>query len=221
MNAFQFQLLPAVLTALMGSLDAGSANNVYIPQGFWFILLGTLGLSQLTEELSLGSWLQVPVLGVAVSYIAFAYNPVPMVVSPSADRSYRELVSLLDSLEASVYAPSVGYMQEGFELYPTAHWVALEDMIRGPGKSTMNHPTTRQLLRPAIEPKGDAYVLANVPLRKYPWLRFLEDHYELESDLGDRFKPLQVLPKRFDHRWPRFLYRHKQESAPVMGTASK
>jgi len=36
----------------------------------------------------------------------------------------------------------------------------------------------------------------------------LNETYTLEVDFGDRFKPLSVLPKRFFHGWPRYLYRY-------------
>jgi hypothetical protein len=99
-------------------------------------------------------------------------------------------------------------LQRGFSFYPTAHWVALEDMIRGSGIDTRDHPNTRQLLEPAIHPEGPAYILANYPLDTYPWIAFLKDYYVVETDFGDRFKPLRVLPKRWDHGWPRYLYRY-------------
>ena len=114
-----------------------------------------------------------------------------------------------DGLDGPVYAPWLGQLQKGYSFYPAAHWVALEDMIRGPGRATENHPGTRALLEPSIDPGGPAYILANRPLETYPFLAFLEDYYVLESDYGDRFKALRVLPKRWDHGWPRYLYRHR------------
>jgi hypothetical protein len=41
------------------------------------------------------------------------------------------------------------------------------------------------------------------------------DDYVLACDLGDRFAPLRVLPKRYDHGWPRYRYRNRSESFDV------
>jgi hypothetical protein len=136
-----------------------------------------------------------------------------VIVSPRADESYADLVDLLDKLPGDVYAPSLGQLQSGFEFYPAAHWVALEDMIRGPGRDTRNHPKTRALLDPALHPSKEAYVLANYSLKAHPWIEFLEETYVLEVDLGDRFRSLRVLPARWDHGWPRYLYRYAPEEA--------
>ena len=46
-------------------------------------------------------------------------------------------------------------------------------------------------------------------------LAFLTDDYVLACDLGDRFAPLRVLPKRYDHGWPRYRYRNRSESFDV------
>jgi hypothetical protein len=118
-------------------------------------------------------------------------------------------VRMLKDLDGPVYAPGLGQLQRGYSLYPCAHWVALEDMIRGPGRDTRNHPITRRLLSPVLNPSGPAYILSNRPLSSYPWLEFLEHYYDLEEDLGDRFIDLRVLPARWNHRWPRYLYRFR------------
>ena len=64
-----------------------------------------------------------------------------------------------------------------------------------------------QLLDPTLHPAGPAYVLTNYPLDYFLFLAFLSDYYVLETDYGDRFEPLRGLPKRFDHGFPRYLYR--------------
>jgi hypothetical protein len=130
-----------------------------------------------------------------------------VITSSHAEESFVDLVSMMKNLDGPVYAPALGQLQSGFVLYPAAHWAALEDMIRGPGIDTRNNPLTRQMLDPVINPQGQAFILANLPLDVYPWMAFLEDRYSLETDLGDRFKPLGVLPARWDHGWPRYLYR--------------
>jgi hypothetical protein len=119
------------------------------------------------------------------------------------------LIQQLRSLPGTVYAPSVGQLQSDFTFSPAAHWIALEDMIRGPGRDTRDNPNTRALLQPVWQPTGPAYILANYPLDVYPWLEFLGDYYVLEADYGDRFEALRPLPKRFEHGWPRYLYRYQ------------
>jgi hypothetical protein len=148
-------------------------------------------------------------LTLACAFALLLYDPRTVVVSPYADASYKELVQELKSLPGQVYAPSLGQLQSEYQFFPTANWVALEDMIRGPGKDTENHPTTRHLLAPLLGNKSPFYILANVPLSDQPFMEFLEEEYVLQEDFGDRFKPLRVLPKRSDHGWPRFLYRQK------------
>jgi hypothetical protein len=129
------------------------------------------------------------------------------VVPLDSHRKYDDLVGVLAELPGQVYAPSVGQFQRDFHLFPAAHWVALEDMIRGPGRDTRNHPNTRRLLEPVIRPEGEAFILAYHPLDYYPWMAFLDDYYVLERSFGDSYRSLRVLRVRWDHGWPRYLYR--------------
>lgn len=211
LNIWHFQLVFALLSGFMGTLDAGSSDNVFIPMGAWFILVGTLGLHEFVSRVELVQRYRVHLFALFITFAILAYNPFRVTTSPKADQSYTDLVAFLNDLDGPVYAPSIGQLQRGYTFYPTAHWVALEDMIRGPGRDTSNHPNTRRLLQPAIEPNGPAYILANYPLEVYYWIEFLNDYYVLESDLGDRFEPLRVLPARWDHGWPRYLYRYSPE----------
>lgn len=50
MTIWHVQFVFALLTGLMGSLDAGSSHNVYIPMGMWFILLGMIGLREFSRK---------------------------------------------------------------------------------------------------------------------------------------------------------------------------
>jgi hypothetical protein len=114
-----------------------------------------------------------------------------------------------------VYAPTLGQLERGYQFFPAAHWVALEDMIRGPGRDTQNHPNTRRLLEPALNPSGPAFLLTNYPLEIDPLLGFLTEYYVLEQDYGDRFAALGVLPGRYSlyQAWPRYLYRYSPGEA--------
>jgi len=206
-DVWHFQFVFAALAGFMGALDPGSADNVFIPMGVWFILLGTLGLHQLAAQAGILQRYKVHLLVLFATLAILLYNPLSVVVSPEAG-SYADLIALLKSLPGNVYTPSLGQLPDGYTSYPAAHWVALDDMTRGPGRDNRDHPVIRQLLDPAIHPNGPAFILANYPLEVYPWLAFLEKYYTLESDFGDRFESLRVLPKRFDHGWPRYLYRY-------------
>lgn len=210
-NIWQFQFIFALMTGLMGSLDPGSSNNVFIPMGTWFILVGSIGLYRISTVNKSTYRYGLYLIALILTFALFLYNPQKVIISTQANTKYQELVDLLNSLKGPVYAPTLGQLDKDFVFFPAAHWVALEDMIRGPGKDTRNHPNTRYLLDPVIHPEENSYILANQPLENYAWLAFLTDYYVLETDFGDRFIELRSLPKRFDHGWPRYLYRY----APV------
>ena len=192
----------------------GSSNNVYIPVGTWFILVGVLGIHEFGKRREGLERLGASSLLLFVSFALLLYNPLNEICSFRASESYDDLVAELNGVDGTVYAPSLGQLQEGYVLYPAAHWVALEDMLRGPGKETRDHPTVRRLLQPVIEPNGPTYILSNYPLDDLiPALAFLTDYYVLAEDYEDRFKPLRVLPGRWDHAWPRYLYRYDAAKA--------
>jgi hypothetical protein len=138
-----------------------------------------------------------------------------VIASPRAQESYKDMIVMLKQLDGSVYAPSLGQLQSDYAFYPVAHWATLEDLIRGPGVDTRDHPNTRRLLEPVIQPGKPAYILANYPLDAYPWIAFLEDYYTLEIDFKERFEPLRILPGRWDSGWPRYLYRYAPGEAGV------
>ncbi|MCB9455076.1 MAG: hypothetical protein H6671_03705 [Anaerolineaceae bacterium] len=210
------QAVMAVLTGLMGSLDAGSADNVYISMGVWFILAGTLGLFELERRSQFVSCYRLHLVILLASFALLLYDPRNVLVSPQAHEAYIDFITMLDDLDGQVYAPTLGQLQGDYQFYPAAHWVALEDMIRGPGRETRDHPNTRQFLEPLIYPEGrPAYILTNNPLESEGnfILGFLLEDYVLDIDFGNRFEPLRVLPKRFDHLWPRYLYRYDPEQA--------
>jgi hypothetical protein len=216
LSIWHVQLLFAGLTGVMGALDEGSADNVFIPMGAWFILMGVWGLHDLTQVIRSGRVFQISLVSLVISFGLFFYNPLSVLRPQTAYATYTDFIAFLRGLDGTVYAPSLGQLDADYGLYPAAHWVALEDMIRGPGRNTANHSVVRQLLEPAVNPRGVAYVLTNYPLEADPMLGFLNDYYVLESDLGDRFEPLRVLPKRFDHGWPRYLYRYAPEEAHLL-----
>ena len=199
--------MAALLTGLMGALDSGSSNNVFIPMGTWTILTGVLGLHALSDRPVWRRWRLAPAALLA-SFALLVYNPLNVRTSPDAERSYADLLGFLEELDGSVYAPYIGQLPSGYRLHPAAHWVALEDLVRGPGRDTYAAGRVVALLAPAMFPDGEAWVLTNLPLEKNPAIAVLLQSYELAEDLEDRFQPLRVLPARWDHGWPRYLYRY-------------
>jgi hypothetical protein len=213
LNIWHVQLVFAIASSLMGALDYGSANNVFIPLGTWFIILGVIGLNQLGHSVQVVHRFRLDLLALLCSYAVMLYNPTAMLVPANATAAYEDLITVLNDIDGPVYAPSLGQLQRGYTLFPAAHWVALEDLVRGPNREERNQPVVRQLLDPLIHTKQSAYVLSNFPLDKLiPALAFLDDYYILEKDFGDRFQSLAVLPKRFGHGWPRYLYRYAPKS---------
>ncbi len=204
---WQVQLAAAFGTALMGSLDEFSSNNVYIPFFTWLVLCGVWGFHQLNGVVA-GRWRElVPLAMLVVSFALVAFNPLRVMTSRTAQRNYREFERFLEDLDGDVYAPTLGQLPTAYSFYPAAHWVALEDMVRGPGKDTRNHPLVQQLLAPLLNQERPVYILENYPLTQWPWFEYLNDYFVLQEDLTDRFRPLRVLPGRYDHKWPRYLYR--------------
>ncbi|MCC6672186.1 MAG: hypothetical protein IT458_14080 [Planctomycetes bacterium] len=203
------QLGSAGLTAVLGTLDAGSANNVYAPLGTFVLLLGTSAFGWLAHRAAVSAHRRDLLVLALLAYLPLANDPRRLwVPSGAAFRAKKELVAFLNGLDGPVFAPSLGYLP-GCALRPPLHWVALEDMVRGPGRDPAHAPVVAELLAEVRAPEGAAYVLANHPLDgAFGWLG-LAPYYELREDLGDRFRALDLLPKRAAHGWPRYLYRHR------------
>ncbi|MBI1277886.1 MAG: hypothetical protein GC179_07140 [Anaerolineaceae bacterium] len=208
LTIWHFQFAAALATGVMGSLDPGSANNVYIPMGLWFIILGTIGLYNVTINVATVNRHHLASLAFITTFGVFLYIPATVIVSPQADEIYQEFISTLKNLNGQVYAPYIGQLNADYVFVPGAHWVALEDMVRGPGIDEQNHPTTRKLLEAVIQPDKPAYMILPYRLEGDPLIGFLTQYYVLDTDFGDRFKALATLPKRFSNGWPRYLYRY-------------
>jgi hypothetical protein len=208
LNIWHFQFILAVLTGLMGSLDPGSSNNVFIPIGMWCILCGTIALHEAVERIQVLKNYRIDLLALYITLALLMFNPFLMIVSSQADARYDELIRMIRSLDGQVYAPSLGQLPQDYQFFPAAHCVALDDMIRGPSRSTDN-PIVLHLLEPAIHPTGSAYILTNIPLDTYLTITFLGEYYVLDKDFSNQFMQLRSLPKRWgDTNWPRYLYRY-------------
>jgi hypothetical protein len=206
MSAWHFQLVPALLTGLMGALDAGSSNNVFISMGVWIILVGTMGVAALAERLPRVRAVRLDRAALLLSFVLLAYNPLPMIVSPRARTEYADLVGTLKSLPGTVYAPWIGQLAGDYHLWPSGHWVSIEDMMGEHGSP--HSPIFHEILGPAFAPGHAAWVLTNAHLETYRCLALLHDRYVLAQDFGDRFRELKGLPRRWNHAWPRYLYRY-------------
>ncbi len=207
---FPFTLISGFTAALLPA----SNDNVYIPMGSWFIIVSVIGLKQLADSWVIFKRRRLHLILLAASFALFLYNPLPLLSSSQSAMAYRDLVSYLNSLNGTVYAPWIGQLQDGYRFYPAAHWVPLEDLIRGPGVDEKNQPIIRTLLEPVLNPQGKAYILHNQLLQEDRMLSFLADQYILDADLGDRFQPLSTLPRRFSPGYPRYIYRYvKQEKS--------
>ena len=217
LDVWAVQFVPAVLCGALGALDPGSSYNNLIPMGVWFIVFAVTCFAAIEQNVVRSSARSLVELVLAVSFGVLIYDPALVVVPSDSTRKYGELVEMLKRLPGPVYAPSIGELQRDYTLFPTAHWVALEDMIRGPGKDTRNHPNTRRLLDPVIHPEGEAFILAYFPLTYYPWLAFLDDCYVVEEDFGEYYSSLGVLRVRYEHGFPRYVYRFSPEKASAQG----
>jgi hypothetical protein len=204
----ELQLGAAFLSAFMASLDPGSTYNVFIPMGAFCILCGSIELARMDER-------AVTFFGARLSYVvallAFAtllYDPRMFWLPSSARSSYAELQETIRDLPGPVYAPGIGQFVDGPQLTPAAHWVALEDMMRGPHRTSADTARARHILDALRHPATTAFVLTNQPLAAMPEpVNELAPSYVIVEDFGSRFAPLTALPRPTNPGWPRYLYR--------------
>ena len=204
----EMQLGAALLTALMGALDPGSGNNVFIPAGAFCIVYGSIELARIDDGER--RWLGAR-LGRTAALLAFAtllYDPRPLWLPASARASYAELLTTIRALPGTVYAPDVGQLANGPRLYPAVHWIAVEDLMRGPHRTAADSALARGVLDPLRHPTTTAFVLTNHPLATMSSpVNELAPSYALVQDWGDRFAALAPVTRRADSGWPRYLYR--------------
>jgi hypothetical protein len=204
LRIWHIQFVAGVASALMGSLDWGSSDNVFIPFGAFTIVLGTIGLAELPN--AFGGALRSA--AAAIAFVPLMYAPQTVILSRHAGAAYADLVDTVRGLNGPVYAPGIGQSAGAPLFSPAGHWVALEDMLRGPGHADpADSARALALLAPLLDPPGRAYILTNTPrVMQSPPLASLDDRYVLVQDFGDRFAALAGLPKRYDHKFPRYLY---------------
>lgn len=210
------QLGTAFLTAIMGSLDPGSSNNVFIPFGAFCILCGTIELAQIDDAGTIFLGMRPALVAVLLAFATLLRDPRKFWLPASARASYADLQSTIRALPGTVYAPGIGQLVDGPRLFPAAHWVALEDMMRGKHRTAADSALARHMLDPLRHPSTPAFVLTNRPLASMSApTSELASSYELVQDYGDRFTPLTGVPRPFHLGWPRYLYRSIGAGAPA------
>lgn len=204
----ELELGAAFLTALMGALDPGSTYNVFIPMGAFCILYGSIELARLDARAPTWLGIRPALVAALLAFATLLYDPRALWLPASARASYADLQATIRALPGFVYAPGIGQFVDGPRLYPAAHWVALEDMMRGPHRAAADSALARRMLDPLRHPATTAFVLTNAPLSTMaPPVRELAASYALVRDYGDRFAPLTALPRPTNPGWPRYLYR--------------
>jgi hypothetical protein len=203
-TVWHVQFIMACATAFMGSLDWGSSDNVFIPFGAFTIVLGTFGLAEIKSVV-------LQAAAVAIAFTPLTYAPQTVVVSSHSHEALADLKGTVKALPGSVYAPGIGQFAGPPIFSPGAHWVAIEDMERGPGHNAADEARAFALLDPVVHPTGRQFVLTARPLvgMTAP-LSLLEPHYALVQDYGNRFIALTGTPKRYNHGFPRYLYEFRQ-----------
>jgi 4-amino-4-deoxy-L-arabinose transferase-like glycosyltransferase len=204
----ELQLAASALTAFMGSLDPGSSYNVFIPLAAFTIVYGVGELARLSERVPNWRGMRPAPVIALLAFATVLHDPRDFWLPDSAGASYADLQSTIRALPGKVYAPGIGQFADSAELFPAAHWVALDDMMRGPHRTAADSALARSMLDPIRHPAMTAYVLTNHPLATLaPPVSELAGGYALVTDYGARFSSLAALPRRFDHGYPRYLYR--------------
>jgi 4-amino-4-deoxy-L-arabinose transferase-like glycosyltransferase len=204
----ELQFGAATLAAFVGSLDPGSSYNVFIPLAAFSIVYGVSELARLSERVPVWHGVRPAPVIALLAFATLLHDPRDFWLPDSASASYEDLQSTIRALPGKVYAPGIGQFANGPQLFPAAHWVALDDMMRGPHRTAADSALSRSMLDPIRHPATTAYVLTNQPLATLaPPVSELADNYSLVKDYGTRFSSLTALPRRFDHGYPRYLYR--------------
>jgi hypothetical protein len=93
-------------------------------------------------------------------------------------------------------------------------------MERGPGAAASDTDRVKDVLKSAVNPDHPdtpVYILQNSGLETDSMLSYLADSYVLQQDLGDRFRALDCVPRRYTGFWPRYLYRYNPQHGMAAG----
>jgi hypothetical protein len=219
LNILDAQLAAGFLTGVMGSLDPGSSYNVLVPMGAFCILRGTVELGQLSSRKTARFRLQPALVAALLAFATLIRDPRPYWLPVSAARTaFADLLATVRALPGPVYAPGIGQFVNGPTLYPAAHWIAVEDIMRGPRRTAADSALARRLIDPARHPSGVAFMLTNRPIASLSApVSELAPSYTLVQDYGSRFAALHPLPRPFDTGFPRYLYRATIDGASGSG----
>jgi 4-amino-4-deoxy-L-arabinose transferase-like glycosyltransferase len=215
------QLCMAAVVAAMGSLDAESNNNVFLPLATWLVVVGSVAAHRWSEARPSPGRTAAAQAGIAAAFVSLVFDPTHLVVSREAKGSYHDLVATLDALPGRVYAPSVGALDDGGRIAPPMTWVALDDLSRGRRSDPASAATLRAVLAPLVTPATPTFILTSKPLDQTPAHSALVPSYRLHTDFGERFAALRGLPRRWGTPFPRYLYvdaahagRDREHAAP-------
>jgi len=205
-------LWPAALASgLMGALDTGSSDNVFALAGVWSLYVALEALGPHLSARPAYDRERLALAALAITGAMLVNDAREWVPSRGAGAAYRDLRGALERLDGPVYAPWLGDLPFGagsrVRATARAHWVALEDRIRGGGGIDPRHPFVTGILRPVAQAPAPAYLLTIGPLEQDRILSWLAGSYELQESFGTRFDDLRELPTRFGRRTPRYLYR--------------
>ncbi|MDQ2766435.1 MAG: hypothetical protein M3Y30_04695, partial [Gemmatimonadota bacterium] len=144
LGMLELQLGAAALTAFMGSLDPGSSYNVFIPLAAFTIVYGTIELARMSERLPLWRGVRPAQVLALLAFATLVRDPRDFWLPSSSAASYADLQSTIRALDGRVYAPGIGQLADGPALYPAAHWVALDDIMRGPRRTASDSALARR-----------------------------------------------------------------------------
>jgi hypothetical protein len=203
-------ILPfAILSGFLAAyIDPEGNNNVFIPLGMWYILTGTIAVSFLGRHILRLKHQEFHFLIIITSFVILMYNPKSVIIPPEAEGQYQELVSTLKSIDGSVYSPYTGPLEDEYVFFPTANWILMYDLVRGPGIQDDNQAILKGLLDPVQNPHGIAYILTDHPLETDPIIGYLAESYLREEDFEAKFSALKGLPMRYQILYPQYLYHH-------------
>jgi hypothetical protein len=201
-------LLPFVLlTGLMGSLDVGSSDNVYLLSGVWLLLISVRKLGPCLRVPGRDRHEVVAVCAVLATFAMLVSDIREWLPDRGAVAAYREFVTYVEKLDGPLYAPWLGDFPFTTETSSRAHWVALEDRVRGPRPRPGAASFVTTVLAPVAGAEPPAYLLTIAPLEGDRVLGWLSGAYVLHEDVRERFAALHELPCRFGVRAPRYVYR--------------
>jgi hypothetical protein len=214
LSIWDVQFVAAAGSAAMGAMDWGSATNVFVPFGAFTLVLASIALARFEARARTRLACTLVPLGAAFVLLPLVYDPRrAMVPSRRAAVAYADLVATVRSLGAPVYAPDIGQAPDTDLFSPAEHWIALEDLGRGPGHTQEDRNLAWHLLDPVTHPAGPAYLLTETPVdQETPPVRLLSRYYALERDFGERFAALGGPPKLAVTHYPRYLYRYVRPS---------